>query len=198
MALNSTTVTRKVSSRTRIDDWKTLSPFSKRIMSALTFLLLLPAISIVAAPPPPNIHFSQPSVSPAMPGPNDQVTVNVTVTANAGIQNVTLHYTTDGWKTTNTTVVASYNSTSQIALAHIPAQYNGGRVEYYFVAFDNNDNMRISDNGGNYFTYTVAAPTSSSTTSLWIEIAIVLTAVGAAVAIGIYSLKPKPASHKPI
>ena len=164
-------------------------------MSALAFLLLLPAIAIVAAPPPPNIHFSAPALSPSAPGPNDQVTVNVTVTANAGIQNVTLHFTTDNWKTTNTTVVAAYDSTSHIALAHIPPQYSGGHVQYYLVAFDNNSNMGISNNGGNYFTYTVAAPTSSATTSMWIEIAIVLVAVGAAVSIGLYSLKPKTASH---
>lgn len=164
---------------------------SKRTVSALALLLLLPAIATVAAPPPPNIQFSAPSLSPSAPGPNDQVTVNVTVTANAGIQNVTLHFTTDNWKATNTTVVASYNSTTHIALVHIPPQYNGGHVEYYFVAFDNDSNMGISNNGGNYFTYTVAAPTSSATTSMWIEIAIVLVAVGAAVSIGFYSLKPK-------
>lgn len=174
---------------------KPLSPLSKRIVFALAFLLLLPAIAIVAAPPSPNIHFSAPSLSPSTPGPNDQVTVNVTVTANAGIQNVTLHFTTDNWKTTNTTVVASYDSTTHIALAHIPPQYNGGHVEYYLVAFDNNNNMGISNNGGNYFAYTVAAPTSSAITSMWIEIAIVLVAVGAAVSIGFYSLKPKTTSH---
>lgn len=172
-----------------------MSPLSKRIVTALAFLLLLPAIATVAAPHPPNISFGTPSLSPSTPGPNDQVTVNVTVTSNAGIQNVTLHFTTDNWKTTNTTVVASYNSTTNIALAHIPQQNNGGHVEYYIVAFDNNNNMRISNNNGNYFTYTVAAPSSSATTSMWIEIAIVLVAVGAAVSIGFYSLKPKTASH---
>lgn len=168
-----------------------MSPLSKRIVFALAFLLLLPAIATVAAPPPPNIHFSAPSLSPSVPGPNDRVLVNVTVTANAGIQNVTLHFTTDNWKTTNTTVVASYNSTTHIALAHIPQQYNGGNVQYYLVAFDNNNNMGIS----NTFTYTIAAPSSSATTSLWIEIAIVLVAVGAAVSIGLYSLRAKTANH---
>ena len=172
-----------------------MSPLSKRIMFTLSFLLLLPAVAVVAAPSPPNIHFSNPTLSPASPGPNDQVTVNVTVTANAGIQNVTLRYSTDNWKTTNSTVVASYDQATHIALAHIPPQYNGGHVEYYLIAFDNNGNIGISNNGGSYFSYTVAAPSSSATTSMWIEIAIVLVAVGAAVSIGLYSLKQKTASN---
>ena len=153
--------------------------------------MLIPTIASVAAPQPPNIHFSNPTISPSAPGPNDQVTVNSTVTANAGIQNVTLHFTTDNWKTTNTTVVAAYDSTTHFAMAHIPPQYNGGHVEYYLVAFDNNNNMGIDNSGGNYFSYTVAASVSSSTTGLWIEIAIVLVVVGAAVSIGFFALKPK-------
>ena len=174
---------------------KLLSPLSKRIVFTLSFLLLLPGIAVVAAPSPPNIHFSTPTILPSSPGPNDQVTVNVTVTANAGIQNVTLHYTTDNWKTTNSTVLASYDQTTHITLAHIPPQYNGAHVEYYLVAFDNNNNMAVDNNGGSYFSYTVAAPSSSANTGMWIEIAIVLVAVGAAVSIGFYSLKPKTAGH---
>jgi hypothetical protein len=146
-------------------------------------------IATVAAPPP-GVHFSAPGMSPSSPGPNDQVTVTVTVTANAGIQNVTVHYTTDNWKMTNTTIVASYNSTSNLATAHIPPQYNGGHVQYYFQAFDNNNNMGTDTNGGNYFSYTITAPVNT-TSSMWIEIAIVLVVVGAAVSIGLYSLRRK-------
>jgi hypothetical protein len=167
-----------------------LSPLSKRIAFALSFVLLLPMIATVAAPPP-GVHFSAPGMSPSSPGPNDLVTVTVTVTANAGIQNVTVHYTTDNWKTTNTTILASYNSTSQQATAHIPPQYNGGHVGYYFQAFDNNNNVGTDTNGGNYFSYTVSAQTSNGTTSMWIEISIVLVVVGAAVSIGFYSLRQK-------
>jgi hypothetical protein len=167
-----------------------LSPLSKRIVFALSFLLLLPMIATVAAPPP-WLHIGTPSISPSSPGPNNQVTINVTVTAGAGIQNVTVHYTTDNWKTTNTTVVASYNSTSQEAIAHIPPQYNGGQVEYYIQAFDNNNNQGTNNNGGNFFSYTVPAPTTNASTSMWIELAIVLVAVGAAVSVGVYSLRQK-------
>lgn len=166
-----------------------MSQLSKRIVFALSFLLLLPAIAVVAAPP--TLHISTPSITPSSPGPNDQVTVTTTVTANAGVKNVTLHYTTDNWTSTNTTVVASYNSTSNVATAHIPPQYNGGTVKYYIQAFDNNGNSGVNTSGGNYYTYTVAAPSVSATTSLWIEIAILALVVGAGASIAIYSLRPR-------
>jgi hypothetical protein len=157
-------------------------------------LLVLPSISVVAAPPS-GLSIGAPSISPSTPGPNDQVTVNVTVTAGTiGVKNVTLHYTTDSWKTTNTTVIATYNATTQHAIAHIPPQYNGATVEYYIVAFDNNNNQATRPNTGTYFSYTVTVPVNT-TTSMWIEIAVVIIAVGAAVAIGVYSFRPKTAKN---
>jgi hypothetical protein len=164
--------------------------FTKNVAFALSLLLVLPAIAIVAAPPPgPNIH--TPSISPSSPGPNDRVTVTATVTAgNSGIQNVTVVYTTDNWKSTNTTVLAVYNSTSQVATAHIPAQYNGGHVEYYLVAFDGNGNRAANDNNGTYFSYTVTVP-PNTTTNTWIEIAIVAAVLGLGGVIAFYSLHPK-------
>lgn len=121
--------------------------------------------------------------------------MNVTVTPGASVQNVSIHYTTDNWAKTNTTVVATYSATTQFGLAHIPPQYNGGHVEYYIVAFDNSNNKVVNNNGGSYFGYTVFVPPPPNTTSLWIEIAIVLVAVGAAVSIGVYSLKSRPAGQ---
>jgi hypothetical protein len=175
---------------------KTLLSSSGRILFALSLLLVLPSIAVVAAPPA-GLTIGAPSLSPSSPGPNDQVTVNVTVTAGTiGVKNVTLHYTTDGWKNTNTTVIASYNATTQRAIAHIPPQYYGGTVEYYIVAFDNNNNQATRPNTGNYFSYTVAAPVNT-TTSMWIEIAVVIIAVGAAVAIGFYSFRPKAGKNQP-
>jgi hypothetical protein len=170
-----------------------MSPFTKKLVIVLSFLLLLPAVAIVAAPPPgPNI--STPSISPSSPGPNDQVTVTTTVTAgNAGVLNVTLVYTTDTWKTTNTTVLALYNSTSQQATAHIPAQYNGGHVEYYIVAFDGNSNKKVNDNNGSYFSYTVTVPVNT-TTNTWIELALVAATLGVGGTIAFYSLRPKTRS----
>ncbi len=152
---------------------KPLSPYSKRIAFALSLLLFLPAIATVAAPP--GLRISTPSISPASPGPNDQVTVNVTVTAGSGVKNVTIHYSTDNWKSTNTTVVSLYN---------------GGNVTYYIVAFDNNNNKATNDNNGNYFTYNVPAGSGfTATTGLWIQIGVVIAAVGAAVSVGFYSLR---------
>lgn len=100
---------------------------------------------------------------------------------------MTLVYSTDNWKTTNTTVVASYNSTSQQATAHIPPQYNGGHVEYYIVAFDGNGNKAVS----NQFSYTVTAPPPSTATNTWIELALVAATLGVGGTIAFYSLRPK-------
>jgi hypothetical protein len=116
----------------------------------------------------------------------------VTVTAgNSGVRNVTLVYTTDNWKTTNTTVVASYNSTSQQATAHIPPQYNGGHVEYYIVAFDGNSNKAVNNNNGSYFSYTVTVPPPSTVINTWIELALVAATLGVGGAIAFYSLRAK-------
>src|SRR5712691_1864931 len=155
-----------------------MSSFTRNVAFVLSLLLLLPAVAIVAAPPPgPNI--STPSISPSSPGPTDRVTVTTTITAgNSGVLNVTLVYTTDNWKTTNTTVVASYNSTSQQATAHIPPQYNGGHVEYYIVAFDGNSNKKVNDYGGSYFSYTITMSPASSTTNTWIVLALVAATLG--------------------
>ena len=168
-----------------------MSSFTRNVACVLSLLLLLPAVAIVAAPRNgPSIN--TPSISPSSPGTNDQVTVTMTVTAgNTGVQNVTLIYSTDNWKTTNTTVLASYNSTSQQATAHIPPQYNGGHVEYYVVAFDNNNNKAVNDNNGSYFSYTVAAPPASTATNTWIELALVAATLGVGGTIAFHSLRPK-------
>jgi hypothetical protein len=167
-----------------------MSPFTRNVLFVLPLLLLLPAVAIVTAVPPgPNI--STPSISPPSPGPNNQVTVTATVTAgNSGVLNVTLVYSTDNWKASNTTIVASYNSTSQQAAAHIPPQYNGGHVEYYIVAFDGNGNKKVNNNNGNYFSYTVTAP-ANTTTNTWIELALVAATLGVGGTIAFYSLRPK-------
>jgi hypothetical protein len=168
-----------------------LSRFTRNLAFVISVLLLLPAITLVAAPPPgPNI--STPSITPSSPGPNDQVTVTTTVTAgNSGILNVTLVYTTDNWKTTNTTVVAAYNSTSQQATAHIPPQYNGGHVQYYLVAFDGNGNKKVNNSNGNYYSYTIATPPAGTTTNTWIELALVAATLGVGGAVAFHSFRPK-------
>jgi hypothetical protein len=167
-----------------------LSILTKNFAFVLSILLLLPAIAIVAATPAgPSI--STPSISPSSPGPNDQVTVTTTVTAgNSGVLNVTLVYTTDNWKTTNTTVVAFYNVTSNQATAHIPPQYNGGQVEYYVVAFDGNGNKAVNPSNSTYFSYTVTTQ-PNTTTNTWIELALVAATLGVGGVIAFHSLRPK-------
>jgi hypothetical protein len=168
-----------------------LSRFTRNLAFVISFLLLLPAIALVAAPPPgPNI--STPSITPSSPGPNDQVTVTATVTAgNTGVLNVTMVYSTDNWKATNTTVLAAYNVTSQQATAPIPPQYNGGHVQYYLVAFDGNGNKKVNNNNGNYYSYTVTTPPANTTTNTWIELALVAAALGVGGTIAFYSMRPR-------
>ena len=167
-----------------------MSRFTRNLAFVISFLLLLPAVALVAAPPAgPSI--STPSISPSSPGPNDQVMVTATVTAgNSGVLNVTLVYSTDNWKATNTTVLAVYNATSTQATAHIPALYNGGHVEYYLVAFDGNGNKKVNNNNGTYFSYTVTIQ-PSTTTNTWIEIALVAAALGVGGTIAFTSMRPK-------
>ena len=167
-----------------------MASFSRNFAVLVSLLFLVPLIGLVAAPPGgPTI--STPTISPASPGPNDQVTVTTTVTAgNSGILNVSLVYTTDNWVKTNTTVLAAYNSTSQVASAHIPPLHNGGHVEYYLVAFDGNGNKKVNNNQGNYYSYTVTTP-PNTTTNTWIELAIVATVLAAGGTFAFWSLRPK-------
>jgi hypothetical protein len=167
-----------------------MASFTRNFAVIISLFFLVPLIGLVAAPQSgPSI--STPSISPASPGPNDQVTVTATVTAgNSGILNVSLVYTTDNWVKTNTTVLASYNVTSNVATAHIPPLYNGGHVEYYIVAFDGNSNKKVNNNNGSYFSYTIATPVNTSTNT-WIELAIVATVLVAGGTFAFWSLKPK-------
>jgi hypothetical protein len=106
---------------------------------------------------PPTI--GTPTIQPASPGAGDKATVSVNVTdTGSGVKNVSVTFTTDNWKSTNTTLLATYNITSHMARAQIPAQQFGGHVEYYIVAFDNAGNRGENNNSGNYFAYDVNAP----------------------------------------
>jgi len=116
------------------------------------------------------------------------VTVSVNVTdAGSGVKNASVTFTTDNWKSTNTTLLGSYNITSHMATAQIPAQQFGGHVEYYIVAFDNAGNRALNNNSGSYFAYEVSGPFY---TSLWFYV--VLAALIALVAfLALFSRKRK-------
>jgi uncharacterized membrane protein YciS (DUF1049 family) len=106
-------------------------------------------------------------------------------------------YTTDNWKTTNTTVVATYNSTTTTATGRIPALASGGHVEYYIVAFDNAGNSNLNNNNGSYFAYNVPAPASLISIS---TLTYILVAAGIAVGIAVVAfmiLKAPQRKSKP-
>ena len=149
----------------------------------LTMALVVGSVAITHAPPPiqPPV-IGTPVISPASPTSSNTVSVAVNVTsARSTIKNVTITYTTDNWKSTNTTVVATYNATTTTATGRIPALGPGAHVEYYIVAFDNAGNSNVNNNNGNYFAYNVSAPTSLTSIS---TLTYILVAVGIAAAIG--------------
>ena len=149
----------------------------------LTMALVLGSVAIAHAPPPiqPPV-IGTPVISPTSPTSSDTVSVAVNVTSTRStIKNVTITYTTDNWKSTNTTVVAAYNATTTTATGRIPTAGPGAHVEYYIVAFDNAGNSRVNNNSGSYFAYNVSAPTSLTSIS---TLTYVLVAVGIAAAIG--------------
>lgn len=104
-----------------------------------------------------------PTINPSAPGPGDTVTVTVNVTDDSSVKNVSITYTTDNWRSVNRTILASYNGTTHLAQAQIPALQYGGQVEYYVTAFDIVDLKSVNNNSGNYFSYNVPAPWFLST-----------------------------------
>lgn len=154
---------------------------------SLPILLLIAALAIGSlalahAPPssPPPV-IGTPVISPTSPTSSSIVTVSVNVTSpRSTIKNVTITYTIDNWKSTNTTIVATYNATTTTATGRIPALGPGTHVEYYIVAFDNAGNGNLNNNAGSYFAYNVSAPTSLTSIS---TITYILVGAGIAAAI---------------
>jgi len=136
---------------------------------------------------PPTI--GTPTIRPASPGSGDTVTVSVNVTdAGSGVKNVSITFTTDNWKTSNTTILSTYNIANSTAATRIPAQQYGGHVEYYVVAFDNAGNRALNNNSGSYFAYDVAAPIYLS---LWFY-ALILALIAVVVSLFMFTRKRKP------
>ena len=119
-----------------------------------------------------------PITTPSAPGSSDQVTVNVTVISSAGVQSVTVVYTTDNWASVNQTVSAPYVPQFDNYQGVIPAQAEGTHVSYYVVAVDVGSNRSMNNNSGTYYSYTVGAGTggggsfSITSTSMWLIAAI--------------------------
>ena len=159
----------------------------KRSLSILLLTLAFAIGSVAIVHAPVSVTTIRPPViSPASPTSSDIVTVATNVTSSRStIQNVTITYTTDNWKSSNVTVVATYNSTSNTAKAKIPALPPSTHVEYYITAFDNVPTKSVNNNNGNYFTYDVSASTSltSITTITYILVGVAIAAAVATVAI---------------
>jgi len=161
---------------------------TKRSLSILllTLALGIGSVAIAHAPPPsqPPV-IGTPFISPTAPTSSNIVTISVNVTsARSTIKNVTITYTTDNWKSINTTIVGTYNATTTTATGQIPALSSGAHVEYYIVAFDNAGNRGLNPTAGNYFAYDVSAPASliSVSTLTYILVAAGIAASIAAVA----------------
>jgi len=116
---------------------------------------------VIGPPPdttPPLIEtpFQQPE--PDKVTPDKTVTVYVNVTdMESGAKNVILSYTTNGGATwINLTM--SYNATTALYQATIPAFPSGTNVCYKVIAYDNANNVDINDNAGQHYCYTVNPP----------------------------------------
>ena len=113
---------------------------------------------------PPVIQ--NPTMQPSAPGANDAVTITAIVTdPDSPVFSVSVYFTTDNWKTVNDTVIASYNTTTRVATAQIPAQAGGSHVQYYLVAFDQSNNRAVNNNNGGQYGYTVGLATSINTSA---------------------------------
>jgi TRAP-type C4-dicarboxylate transport system permease small subunit len=140
---------------------------------------------------PPTI--ATPTLKPSSPGPSDTVTVSVNVTDDSSVKNVSITYTTDNWKSVNKTLIASYNGTTHIATAQIPALQFGGHVEYYITAFDSVGLKTVNNNAGAYFSYDVSAPWFAS---IWFYyILLIILAIVIALAIIYLMRRRRSAKH---
>jgi hypothetical protein len=159
----------------------------------LTFAIAIGSVAIVHAPPSVTT-IRTPVISPTSPTSSDIVTVATNVTSSRStIKNVTITYTTDNWKSSNITVVATYNSTSTTAKGQIPALPPSTHVEYYITAFDNVPTKTVNDNSVNYFTYDVSASTSLTSVSTLTYIAVAV-GIGAAIAAVAFMILKAPQS----
>ena len=153
-------------------------------------ILSIPSLANAVPPDTTPPVIGTPVFTPTSPSYTDKVTVWVNVTDNrSGVKNVTIVYTTDSWKTMNSSLTATYNATTTTAMAQIPSLANGGIVAFYIVAYDNNGNRQVNNNSGNYFTYTVTAPPSSgpnAITSSWLVYSVI---AGVAAIVAVASVK---------
>jgi len=155
------------------------------LLTMLALTAVVGSVALVHAPPantPPNI--GTPVINFSSPGPSDTVTVSVNVTsARSTVKNVTVTYTIDNWKATNSSIQASYNATTTNATAKIPPLTTGGKVSYYVVAYDLTGLKAVNNNSGAYFSYNVTAPQGPASTTATLTYILVTVAIGAAISV---------------
>src|SRR5712692_2434883 len=132
----------------------------KRSLPIVLLTLALAVGSVVIAHAPPSVTtIGTPVISPTTPTPSSVVTIATNVTSSRStIKNVTITYTTDNWKTSNITIVATYNATTTTAKAQVPALSAGTHVQFYITAFDIVPTKTVNNNNGSYFAYDVSTP----------------------------------------
>lgn len=105
---------------------------------------------------PQPVDVSAPTIgvplqTPLNPLPDEEVEISVNVSDLSGIRDVTLSYRTDSlWN--NVSMVHIDGDTFS---ASIPPMPNQATVEYRIIAYDNFDNVAVSDNQGLFYRYNV-------------------------------------------
>jgi parallel beta-helix repeat protein len=142
-------------------DWASNEEFPHKLLQGVKLDMTSSVIDVPSFSPSVNVE------------PTQEVKVIVNVTdAVSGVKNVELQYTvTDSiWENR----VMSYNPSTNLYEATIPAQPDGTLVKFKIIAYDNAENMAVNDNSGDYYTYEVHAfykltiiTTTGGTTSLY-------------------------------
>jgi len=114
-------------------------------------------IRIISDNVPPYI--GDPSVYPEIVLPNRETTISVNVTDDkSGVREVILSYSVDNGVTwANVTMNSKVGDTYEGNIIGFQA---ATKVHYKIVAYDYENNMAVNDNGGKYYSYTVADITS--------------------------------------
>jgi hypothetical protein len=143
---------------------------------------------------PPAI--TNPTATPTNPSQSQNVTITTIVTdPNSPVYTVLIYYTTDNWKTVNSTIAANYNTTSHVATGTIPAESGGTHVQYYIVAYDYSFNRGINNNNGSQYGYYVALSSTVNTSGFLVLGLIFAAILGMATIIAIHAGRARRAAR---
>jgi hypothetical protein len=130
----------------------------RSIMGLSTSIIPLYAVSVGMSegvdntPPAVGVPSQNPAV--ASVEPEQSVTVSVEVTdGGVGVSGVVLSYSIDGGQTWTDTAMP--NTSADVYSGEISGFEEDKNVQYKILAYDNNGNLAVEDNSGNYYSYTV-------------------------------------------